>query len=78
MALPGGDREAGWTLRLERLRRQLAVLASEVADTEDKIAVTFSEVARTSPDRAERLTAMAASARDYAEAERARAHEYGL
>jgi hypothetical protein len=61
----------------ETLRRQAALLADLIADTEERLAATFEEMARTRPPPdAERLLGHAARARLAAAKERDQAARY--
>lgn len=62
---------------LDGLRRQAAVLADLVADTEERVAATYEEMARTRPPPdAERLRGHAARARRFAARERDQSARY--
>ena len=62
---------------ISKLRRQAALLADLIADTEERVAATYEEIARTRPPPdAARLRGHAASARRFAARERDQAARY--
>jgi len=62
---------------INKLRRQAALLADLIADTEERVAATYEEMARTRPPPdAARLRGHAARARRFAAQERDQAARY--